>query len=331
MPNTALAKAREFHHRYLKLSEASGYALVYDSLKLMLDYIPGTNIGMDVLKAGNEDPDDITQGSMVLSIGTPMFTRTVDAFYRLLPYLPFASRTGKRLKRQILAGESIIALGYDDDEHAASGIIHEFYSKVFQASDMITSAGRLACYQVLALPNSRGFYTGFSSIGRANGETFTHEEKQLFALFFDIVFEDFKRKINTSEECGFLPYLVLNTFKPRELASIKACFDLKQAGQLVTRLHLAQYLHLANRSDSSAAELKKALDKVDYDLKKIKYLVFKDFADSQDEQVLALQERYDWHHVVEMFKIYAYFGFYPDPSKRLVSYLQTKMGAWATE
>ncbi|WP_192828610.1 hypothetical protein [Methylocucumis oryzae] len=206
-----------------------------------------------------------------------------------------------------------------------------FIQKTFQASDIITTGGILGFYQVLTLPCTRGFYVAICSIARSKDQTFSHEEKQLFALFFDIVFEDFKRKINTSEECGFLPYLILNTFKPRELASIKACFDLKQAGQPVTRLHLAQYLHLANRSDSSAAELKKALDKVDYDLKKIKYLVFKDFADSQDEQVLALQERYDWHHVVEMFKIYAYFGFYPDPSKRLVSYLQTKMGAWATE
>ena len=70
MSNTALAMAIEFHHRYLKLSESSGYALVYDSLKLMLEYIPGTEIGIDMIKTDNEDPDDITQGSLVLSIGT---------------------------------------------------------------------------------------------------------------------------------------------------------------------------------------------------------------------------------------------------------------------
>lgn len=116
-------------------------------------------------------------------------------------------------------------------------------------------------------------------------------------------------------------------FKPRELTTIKACFDLKQNQQKATRSTVANYLHLPGRDDCSALELRKALDKVDYDFRKIKDQISRNFNYGELNDDNSLQE-FELEHITDVFKTYAYFGLYPHIAKGnepFISYLSNRL------
>ncbi|MGZ4956301.1 MAG: hypothetical protein ACXWAT_10085 [Methylobacter sp.] len=111
------------------------------------------------------------------------------------------------------------------------------------------------------------------------------------------------------------------------MATIKACFDLKQNQQKVTRTTIANYLHLQNKDDNNAVELRKALDKVDYDTRKIKEQILRNFNDDDLNNDNGLQE-FELEHITDVFKTYAYFGLYPHIPKgneRFISYLSNRL------
>ncbi|KJV06866.1 hypothetical protein [Methylocucumis oryzae] len=237
--------------------------------------------------------------------------------------IPFAKRLAKRFKQQLVQGEQVIPLGFADDDETANGIIHSFYS-MLKIDDVLTTFGLLNTHQLLKLPETENYYIVVFSIARHDGRFYSDEEKHLFAHCFELFLADFKRKIACAEHCAYLPYLCLEKFKPRELASIKACFDLKLNQQAVTRVNLANALHKTESSEN----LKQALYKVDYDLAKIKKLIFTDIKNTTDATVIALINDFDWPDVAEVFKLYAYFGFYPDLNHYWYSNLPSKMGGW---
>ncbi|WP_192828608.1 hypothetical protein [Methylocucumis oryzae] len=233
------------------------------------------------------------------------------------------------IKRQLLDGVPVDALGFDDDDECAKGILHKFYSKMIQVSSGITTMSMLNRHQLLFSPDTYGAYFALGYIARDRGQVINKREKQLFALFFDIFIADFKQKLRCSEQSGLLPILALEAFKARELACIKTCFDLKQAGLPITRNHIVSALYFNNQPNPSAEALKKALDKVDYDFKKVKARVFNGLETTDDQSIQQLYADFSWSHVIELFKLFAFSGFYPDASGKYISNVQLKMGEWA--
>lgn len=115
-------------------------------------------------------------------------------------------------------------------------------------------------------------------------------------------------------------------FTSRELATIKTCFDLKQSNRPITRPAVTRYLHLQDRDDCTAAELKKAGYWLDHDLDKIRQHLLRDLEQDTTENYSRLQKEFKLEHITDVFKTYAYFGLYPDSSKRFISYLSDKLG-----
>ena len=56
MQNNDTALIRDFQHRYKQISATSGYALVYDTLALIREFIPCREIGVVIVKPNSEDP-----------------------------------------------------------------------------------------------------------------------------------------------------------------------------------------------------------------------------------------------------------------------------------
>ncbi|KJV06925.1 hypothetical protein [Methylocucumis oryzae] len=89
---------REFHHRYHALAESAGYRLVFETFKLIQQYLPCREIGLDIGKVATDHPDDVFPVDFVITIATPIETQAADIFWRLMPYIPFAVRVAKRHK-----------------------------------------------------------------------------------------------------------------------------------------------------------------------------------------------------------------------------------------
>ncbi len=346
MQNNDITLIRDFYQRYKKLSCDSGYALVYDTLTLIREYIPCKEIGISIAKAEHEDPQNIRPATIPLSVATPLMGRTQGLFYGMLSHIDFAKRTAANMIGKIIDGDRVEAISFyaTDDARDTQSVIHRFYTDLVNVSDVVMTAGLIERHQFYQSPLTQGYYVAYSCMARDNGQTFRSREKQLFALFFDIFLEDFRKKISCPENSPFLPHLtaektdvskieaIFDTglkLKPRELATIKACFDLKQSQRKVTRSSIAGYLHLQDRDNCSDAELRKALDKVDYDFKKIKNVLLKDFEHDSSEHYNQLNEAFSLEHITDIFQAYAYFGLYPHIPKgkdQLISYLSNRLG-----
>ncbi|TAL55817.1 MAG: hypothetical protein EPN89_00150 [Methylovulum sp.] len=342
MPNNNIAVIRDFHHHYKQLSHTSGYALVYDTMALIKEFIPCREIGFHIIRPASDEPDDVRPGSTPLWVATPLMGKTQQMFYGLYQYIPHIKHLIKTIKRKLIEGHPIEVISFvDDPGYCKSGIIHDFFTKI-NTSDAASTAGLLNRHQFIESPYTQSYYIAFCTIERENGQTFQSHEKQLFAHFFDIFLEDFKHKISCPENSYFLPYLTGEVFckktklealfdtgtkfKPRELATIKACFDLKQSNRPVTHATVARYLHLQDRDDCTAAELKRVGYWLDYDLKKIRQHLLRDLEQDTAENYSRLHKEFELEHITDVFKTYAYFGLYPDSSKRFISYLSDKLG-----
>lgn len=106
------------------------------------------------------------------------------------------------------------------------------------------------------------------TLARKDERTFSDDEKYFIALCLDIFVEDFKNKISVPEGCPFLPFVtgekichktklseMFDTgtkFTPRQLAMVKACFDLKQNRCQISRINVARHLYLQDIKDDVA-------------------------------------------------------------------------------
>lgn len=342
MQNNNIAIIRDFHHRYKQLSHTSGYALVYDTMALIKEFIPCREIALVIIKPASDDPEDIRPGSVPLWVATPLMGKTQKMFYGLYHYIPIIKHLIKTIKRKLIDGHPVEVISFvDDPGYCKSGIIHDFYTKI-KVGDAASTAGLINRHQFIESPYTQSYYVAYCTIRHENGQTFQSHEKQLFAHFFDIFLEDFKHKISSPENSYFLPYLTAELFckktklealfdtgtkfTSRELATIKTCFDLKQSSRSITRPAVARYLHLQDRDDCTDTELKKAEGWVDYDLRKIKEHLLRDFEHDTTENYNRLKKEFKLEHITDVFKAYAYFGLYPDRSKRFISYLSGKLG-----
>jgi hypothetical protein len=207
---------------------------------------------------------------------------------------------------------------------------------------VLVTASLLARHQFVESPNTESFYGIVCNLAHNNGQTFSENDKRILPLCFDIFVQDFKNKIRSPEHSPFVPFVtgekicertkfeaLFDTgskFKPRELATIKTCFDLKKNAMEINRFNVASCLHLQsrNKQDCTDAEIKQAEGKVDYDLKKIKTQLLKDFMPGTPEY-LGLFNAFGVEHLTDVFRTYAYFGLYPDTQGRYVSYLSGKL------
>lgn len=300
-------------------------------------------------KVEHEDLQNVRPATIPLSVATPLMGRTQGLFYGMLNHIDFAKRAAANMMGKIIDGDPVEAISFyaTDDARDTQGVIHRFYTDLVNVSDVAMTAGLVERHQFRQSPLTHGYYAAYSCMARDSGQTFRSREKQLFALFFDIFLEDFRKKISCPENSPFLPHLTAEKtdaskfeaiealfdtglkLKPRELATIKACFDLKQSQRKVTRSSIAGYLHLQDRNNGSDLELKKALDKVDYDFKKIKNVILKDFEHDSTEHYNQLNEAFSLEHITDVFQTYAYFGLYPHIPKgkdQLISYLSNRLG-----
>ncbi|KJV06867.1 hypothetical protein [Methylocucumis oryzae] len=84
MTHTAIAKAREFHHRFLKLSDTSGYDWVFNVLTLMQEYLPSDDVSIDVVRPVNNHPETIEARLPVLGILNEKNQYALDLFLQLV-------------------------------------------------------------------------------------------------------------------------------------------------------------------------------------------------------------------------------------------------------
>lgn len=322
---------RDFHDRYQTLSATSAYALVYDALALIREFIPCPEIGINIAKTASENPKNVWPKEVPLWVATPLMGRNQQRFYSVLQCIPYVHRAAEKVLAPVFAGKRAETFSFSDDAQYAKGLIHDFYTKIVKVGDVAAVAGLLGRHQLQRSPSTQGYYGAYIGLARGNGQSFNSREKQFIALFFDIFLDDFRKKLNASEDGRFLPYFYNAKFSARELATIKACFDLKQSGREVTRAAVAKCLHLPGSSACTDTEVRKALDKVDYDVKKIKQSLLKDFEHDAPENYQRLQKDITLEHFTAIFQVYAYCGFYPHAAKgkdRMLGYLEDKLGKY---
>jgi hypothetical protein len=222
-----IALIRNFHHRYQILSDTSGYALVYDAAALIREFIPCRELSVMIGKTASEDLKNLWPKTVPLWVDTPFTGRMHEYFFRMVPHISYVHRAAEKVMSQILAGECAEAVSFNDDAQYAKGLIHDFYTKVAKFGDVAATGGLLDRHQLQRSPLTQGYYFIYIGLARGNGQIFDRREKQLLALFSDIFLDDFRKKLNASEDGRFLPYFHNAKFTARELATIKACFDLK--------------------------------------------------------------------------------------------------------
>jgi hypothetical protein len=323
-----IALIREFNHRFRKISEESGYAFVYETLALIREFIPCREIGTVILKVSGDTPENMRIGDSVLWLATPLMGLTQDMFWKMYPYIPYAKATAVNLARKVLAGEPIEVMGFVDHEQHGRGVIHKFYEKMVKVSDVVSTAGVIGRHQFLASPFTENHYTLVFCLARDGGQTFSRREKHLIALFYELFLETFRGKISHPNNGPYLPYVTREKFSPRELATIKTCFDLAHSREEITRAAVATRLHLRDTPNPERGILKKAIDKVDYDVGKIRKTVLADFEKDAPENYGKLYRELGLEHFPELFRAYAYFGFYPPGtggSGQFISYLSGRL------
>jgi len=272
MKNNELALLRDFQFHYQKLSQTSGYNLVYDTLALIHEIIPCQWIAIMVNSPKTLDIDNVEFGTVPLWINTTSLAHSADLFFSLFNQIDFAKRFASQIMRNAVSDEPIQAYSFSDHAQHSKGFVHYFY-KLINCSDLLVTASLFARHQFLLSPHTDNYYGLICHLGHSDGKAFNESEKQLLALCFDIFVEDFKNKIRCPEHSPFLPFVtgekidhktkleaLFDTgtkFSPRELATIKACFDLKQQQRKITRTEIAYYMYLGDTDNSDTATLKK--------------------------------------------------------------------------
>lgn len=352
MPSHVAEKAREFAQRYRQLSQDAGYHLVYATFDLLRELIPYWEINFILIRPKNASARPIQAGSVPLWLASPKAGRTQNKFFPLADRVDFVQCYCRHMIE--CAGNDRPMLPYSFADHPQHSKGHQFFHHFYRyvnAGDVILQGHLLDRHQVLEPAPTANYYVLICALARQYGEeNFTEAEKHLLSLCVDIFAADFKNKVQPSGSCPFRPQLtgeildgktrwedIFNTgnrYKPRELATIKACFDLQQTGQTVNLANVARHLHLPNDEGDGAA-LKKAKSWVSYDLDKIKSLLFTDFKDNPAEQQ-RLKNEFGLQHITDVFRSYAYFGLYPDPNQQrnpvgnhyYISYLSEKLDKW---
>ncbi|MGZ4956300.1 MAG: hypothetical protein ACXWAT_10080 [Methylobacter sp.] len=208
MPINDIKLIRDFHQRYKKISHTSGYALVYDALSLIREFIPCWQIGICIAKPKNEDTKNVELATVPLTVATPTMGYTQNLFYEMLNNNDFAKRYATHFMRKVIAGEPVEARSFyeTDDEQAAKGLAHRFY-KIVNVSDVVVIGGLIAHHKFIRSPLTQSYYAAYLSMARNNEQIFYSREKRLLELFFDIFLEDFRNKISCPENSRFMPYL----------------------------------------------------------------------------------------------------------------------------
>jgi hypothetical protein len=335
---------RTFFHRYKKISNDSGYELVYKTLALIREIIPCREVGISIAQIRDNSLKSVSPGTVPLTVATPLMVRTRKIFFQMFDNIDFAKKFATAAVQTLSAGDFVEPHSFDDDPSHSKGIIHQFYHYM-GVSDVVMVAGLVDRHQFVFSPVTQSYYFAYSCMAREKESKFSFQEKQLYALFFDIFLEDFRRKIRCADESRFLPYLTgekmgslvdFSLFergvklKPRELATIRACFDLKQQKVKVSQKSLASHLHLRGKNDCSVKQLERASGYVDYDFRKIKLHLFKNLSSDQEwgsaELNDIIQNDFKLEQMSDVFKTYAYFGLYPDSSGQFLSHLSNRLG-----
>jgi hypothetical protein len=328
-------KAREFHHRYQALSQNSGYNLVYDTLALLQEFIPSSRVSFYIVRPKNLNTDKVLANTTPLLIGSKFYVDTFEYFAYLYEQFPFAARFGSNILNQALSDKPIQVYSFNDYANYRNGC----HSKL-HTSDVLVTAGLIARKQFVDAPETDNYYGIVCNMANSNGKQFGEDDKTVLALCFDTFVDDLKNKIRTSEDSPFLPQVtgelicektklekLLSTgkkFSGRELATIRACFDLKQQKRKISAPEVARYLHLRDK-EADPGTLKRLGDNVKTDIKKIKQQLLRDFTPDSPEYKF-YQESFSIQHIPEVFKTYAYFGLYPDTGRRYTSYLEHRLG-----
>lgn len=299
METTDLALILEFQHRLRKLADTSGYAFVYDALSLIREYIPYWEIGIDIIKPTSEDPNSFRPGCNFLWIATRWTGRMDEIFTNLVMLMNIShiKNCAQDVIRRLIAGDPIVPHSLAEEAQRKPGLLDYFYKEIMRVSDVVDMTGLLGHYQLLESPCTRNLYVTFVSVLRDGGETFDQREKQLIAIFFNSFVDHFRPKLACTDPHRFLPIFTDLGLKPRDLATIKACFDLRLRGETVSRAAVAGIL---GRSE----------DNVDDSIKRIRKAALKDF-EPGTEEYRALYKEFGLAHFADVFKTYAYFGFYP--------------------
>lgn len=341
MPDSNTAKAREFLRRYQHLSQHSGYNLVYDTLALIEELIPCWAISFIISRPKTSDIDDVELATVPLLTCSPALAPSANLFFGIINQIDFAKKFLSMAMRCAVSGDVIQSYSFSDHPRHNKGFTHYFY-KLLNCSDFLVAASLLGRNQFADSPYTASYYAMVCNLAHNNGQFFTQEEKDLAALCFDIFIDDFKKKISPPGHSPFLPQItgeiicektklkaLFDTgskYSPRQLATIKACFDLKQQKRKITCREVARYLYLQDQDPDEAA-LKKASAKVDHDLGKIKDQLLRDFPPGSADYA-HYKKTFRIEHLTDIFQTYAYFGLYPDTAKRYSSYLERRLGKW---
>lgn len=287
----------EFQHRLRGLAGASDYGFVYDALALIREFIPCREIGIDIIKPADENPDDVRPGCMPLWISSQWMAHTVARFMAMATDIAHVRQCAQDVVRRLLADQPLVPHSLSESARQRSGLLHYFYTAIMNISDVVDMAGLLGRYQLFESPRSRSFHVAYISVSRDGGGMFDEREKQLVGVFFNLFVDHFRHKIACTESHRFLPIYTDIGLKPRDLATVKACFDLRLRGEPVSRAAVA-------------AILGKTENNVDDSIKRIRKAALQDF-DPETGEYRALYKEFGLPHFADVFKTYAYFGFYP--------------------
>lgn len=331
MLDNDIALIQDFHHRFRRFCATSGHGLIYETLALIREYIPCREIGFVVGKTASENPGNLWWSHPPLGVATRKITSTQDAFYRYLPSTGFAQQAARDVIGKILRGEPMRAISFADYPQWTTPGKNFFYEKIVKITDLAATGGLVQRHEIIESPYTASLYFSYIVLARDGGERFVAREKDLLSVFYDIFLEGFRERIAASHANPYLPLITREKFSPRELATIRVCFDLAAEGADITGPKIAARLHLGNAPDGDAAALKKALDKVYYDLAKIRKRVLKRFEQDTPENYRRMERELTPDRFPSLFRAYAYFGFYPPPHhqpEQFVAYLAKDLDKW---
>lgn len=294
----AIALIRDFQHRLRGLSDTSGYTFAYDALVLMGEYIPCREVGLDIIKPATENPEAVAPGCNPLWISSQSMAHAADIFMDIAMHIPHVKRIATETVERLTAGEPLEPHSFGEAARENPSLLHDFYTQIIGVSDMADMVGLLGRYQLLESPYTRSFHVMYISISREGGQVFDERDRQLLAVLFNLFLDHFRHKVSCTGDHGFLPYFTDAGLKPRDVATIKACFDLQTRNERVTRA-------------SVAALLRRSEDNIDDSVKRIKTAIFKDFERAGRDDYNQRYKAFGLPYFTDVFKTYAYFGFYP--------------------
>jgi hypothetical protein len=74
MFDSDIALIQEFHHRFRRLCDSSGYGLIYETLALMREFIPCQEIGFVIGKTASESLGNLWPNAPPRGVATPSRT-----------------------------------------------------------------------------------------------------------------------------------------------------------------------------------------------------------------------------------------------------------------